>query len=506
MKVTLNLYEPKKIEEIENEYLSEDLLDIIDDKYFINEEAFYEDKLSISIDTEFDMSLSDILCDRDRLNKIISQALHYKDLDPDYEFMDMDTKYYLELQRLLPDLENNIDTIVLSSNADSVISFLNNNKDLKDISIVVRNDGYKTADLKKLKPYLDEFSISFKAYNDPNQYTYEEMYNATKILENWEDEIRQGDFSPLEIAIYAYDLIRDKEYKLENENMDWTQSRKIVPILNSDYIVCAGYVELYRELLSRFDIPVMDYTLLRKDDDRKGHSIAQVYIKDPKYNIDGVFYCDPTANRKKKDNTFLYVYHDFLKPRDKFLESKDKYIDVTIPLTINNLKIRMENVVKGNENFTLNTMNYINKLYRFPAGKSFYSSSVVMARITKNDEIFKKDNKEKTSKLFSYYEQEIFAETFLSALYEVKKQQHELNQEKCRFDINAFLFACKNANFEFKNPDPCVALMKAITGKTSEKDVISNFSFFLNSTTNMEEIVKQLPNKAKQKKLNENKE
>ena len=155
-------------------------------------------------------------------------------------------------------------------------------------------------------------------------YRVEDISNAAKQLDDWANEINSAivdtkPLSPLEKFIYAYMIAKDREGK-ECEFNDFL-SRNIVAVLNNDYCVCYGYVSLLNELCSKIGIQCT-----HKHVSVPGpHDINCVIIKDDKYDIDGLYYSDPTKDRKDLGNTLFScllpsvedVFDLYFKNRDK---------------------------------------------------------------------------------------------------------------------------------------------------------------------------------------------
>lgn len=127
--------------------------------------------------------------------------------------------------------------------------------------------------------------------------------------------------SPLEKYLYAYNIVKQfKEYK-ENED-DLLASRDIYDILDNDYMVCVGYAKLLSDLCAKLDIKCDEISVgvnvgfdkteneevIARDNlvENGGHARAAVYINDPKYGINGIYFADPTwDNYMDKD---IYVH------------------------------------------------------------------------------------------------------------------------------------------------------------------------------------------------------
>ena len=106
--------------------------------------------------------------------------------------------------------------------------------------------------------------------------------------------------SSFELYTKLYEIVKDfKEYKMEEENMHYRESRSVSEILFNDYIVCAGYVNLLQTFCKRFGLTTGYMTVSVMHDEQENSTITYharlfVYLKDEKYDIDGVYISDPT--------------------------------------------------------------------------------------------------------------------------------------------------------------------------------------------------------------------
>lgn len=148
------------------------------------------------------------------------------------------------------------------------------------------------------------------------------------LYANYVDQIKKQipeNASNLEIITYIYDFVKKKQYNDNKE--DIYASRMLVSSALSKYIVCAGYVKIFNNLLREFNINCTEYNFWHKlDGEKKGHSTSIVNIDDEKYKINGLYFFDPTfdsANPKDKNNELKYKY--FMLNYDNF---RSKYFNI----------------------------------------------------------------------------------------------------------------------------------------------------------------------------------
>lgn len=143
--------------------------------------------------------------------------------------------------------------------------------------------------------------------------------------------------SMFERYIYAYNITKQfKKYK-DNPH-EKSLSRNLYKILDNEYIVCAGFSNLFGDLLDKLGIrnvgmdisvdlsydDITDHSkeidLEDKTTDSIGHARRYVYIKDKKYDIDGFYISDPTW-----DNDLENDYYNHLALTDEEITKHRRY-------------------------------------------------------------------------------------------------------------------------------------------------------------------------------------
>ena len=100
-------------------------------------------------------------------------------------------------------------------------------------------------------------------------------------------KINKYNLSPIEQIMYAYDLVRDRVYQLEDDGEDYSVSRDISSVLFGDKIVCVGFAEIFSKVLDALNIRNVLFTIVGR---KSGHMRNAVYVNDSKYDIHGVFF------------------------------------------------------------------------------------------------------------------------------------------------------------------------------------------------------------------------
>lgn len=176
-------------------------------------------------------------------------------------------------------------------------------------------------------------NIYFKIEGNYSLITFDEYKKTTDSINKKIAEIERFDFSPLEKIMYVYDMVRDKVYLEVDDGEDKLNSRNLSSALLGDKIVCVGYSVIFQTLLNKLGIDCYKIRLDSLDHDG-GHARVAIHVKDEKYDVDGIYFFDPTwdSKRNKDDNKFLSSYKYFALTKTKMdEEDKGKLIDKSFP-------------------------------------------------------------------------------------------------------------------------------------------------------------------------------
>ncbi len=198
---------------------------------------------------------------------------------------------------------------------------------------------FNFADYKNLYVKHKDNIIPFKKYLELEKLLYMMIEPAKKL-------------SPFEKYIYAYNIA--KKYKNYKFNQNPNESRNLYNILENDYIVCQGYINLLSDLLDKLQIPNTQLSvsvdksysnvgngnipLENKPINNVGHSRIYVNIVDPKYEINGFYIGDPTW-----DSYDEYDLYNYLVVTDEEITKTKTYNNVSLSdvnelFNINNLQ------------------------------------------------------------------------------------------------------------------------------------------------------------------------
>ena len=374
-------------------------------------------------------------------NKYISEALKKSEAIDYLDESDMDI--YNDVISCDIDFLDSCDTIYVRGDYEDINSFVSNNQEIFSRKVVVENFfDLEKSNLDDIKNNISDYNrLRYNVLGDFLDYSFEELEQATNKFKSIVDEVAQFDYSPLEISLHLYDLVRDRYYIMgENEHED-ASSRGLASVLLSDYIVCAGFVALYNSLLKSFGIKAKAYNLDLKDSEI-GHVQTIARIRDDKYDIDGVLFFDPTADcRKDSSNHFLNIYRFFAKnfiEMSEFTSEYDNVLKGDEPLVdeyFEYLEEKDETKKKERKDILINKMLFLSVFIDDNALPDFLFSQTIDC-----------------DKLYEYsdiLDRKVGNTAFMKAFINVRKNEYYLNPEKYPFDMNAFYNGLIHSQFDF---------------------------------------------------------
>jgi hypothetical protein len=418
-----------------------------DDRFeVIDVTSHYSDEFyDISINTLLDEPFHSIITGE----KYIQDIIDSMNFNLDYEeFKDLFPFYRYVLEHVRDkDFFTNADIVYINGIYEDVAEYLRRNPELLDKEIILA----ESLELDKntcirLKEVFKEFpNIKLMIQGNREFISLEQYEKTIDAIDNIVDKIKRYDYSPLEQLILAYDLIRDRFYVHEDANEDYSVSRDLTSTLLGDKIVCMGFANIFNAVCKKLDINSMMFILNRKDGSHIGHARNMVHLVDEKYGIDGLYFFDPTFDCKKDEkNNFLFSYRFFAKdykeiselsrgiyyPRDfKIFESEsfEELVDKSDELP-GDLALAF-NLLTEYKMSTL--LKFLGEEMIEPLRPGYSPDDIIDAAY---------DIKERASR-------SIGAETFLKALYIVRKNQYYENPGKYMFDVDALTKIITNSRF-----------------------------------------------------------
>ena len=203
--------------------------------------------------------------------------------------------------------------------------------------------------------------------------------------------------------MFVYDRVKYRLY--EDDLDDINSSRDLDKVLNGDKIVCAGYSNLFTAVLTSLginSIPVIDLNIK--------HQRSLAYIKDAKYNIDGVYAFDPTWDKRKSKDDINYIdrYDYFLMPLVRSMNSC--YCEISELLELD--KETILKIIDGKDmDSALKVLDRLNILF-----------TLVDAKYIPDDKYYVVEEiaKQYDQVIGKYYSSEISFEDFINLLYSVR--------------------------------------------------------------------------------------
>lgn len=250
---------------------------------------------------------------------------------------------------------------------------------------------------------INEFNVYIDYQKNNSPILISTVYKISCIINAVVEEINSYDLSPLEKIMFVYDRVKYRLY--EDDLDDINSSRDLDKVLNGDKIVCAGYSNLFTAVLTSLginSIPVIDLNIK--------HQRSLAYIKDAKYNIDGVYAFDPTWDKRKNKDDINYIdrYDYFLMPLVRSMNSC--YCEISELLELD--KETILKIIDGKDmDSALKVLDRLNILF-----------TLVDAKYIPNDKYYVVEEiaKQYDQVIGKYYSSEISFEDFINLLYSVR--------------------------------------------------------------------------------------
>lgn len=255
--------------------------------------------------------------------------------------------------------------------------YLKMNPILREKDIHFSNFDYKT-NHEYLDPLLELFlydkQVLLPVEGNNFDITLEDYEKTVLKIDEITSKIKKYNLSLIEQIMYAYDLVRNRVYKREEKWEEIKTSRDLTPVLLGDKIVCEGYANIFFAVLTNLGISNRKLLLYGKGENAHSHVRNVAYVKDEKYDIDGVFYFDPTWDSKedKNDVSYLNSYRYFCKTRNQMKHyDKNAYYDCTFGIYEEDIIQEFEKQLqKGEESISDEMISSINRVSRFIDGEN----------------------------------------------------------------------------------------------------------------------------------------
>ena len=381
------------------------------------------------------------------------------------EERDIFKKLNINKKKIFEDIIN-CEYIELDFNNTDIINYIDNNEYVRNKKIILKGH-YSIEEISRIKEDLKKYSkysdIIYIEFDGNHGYTnIEEAYKTSKQIMEKANNIKSLNLSPMETIMYVYDIVRNRVYTKEDDGESYTVSRDLTSVLNGDKIVCAGYSNIFKSLLSFLGIKCENTIFIRKDG-KSAHARNVAYIKDDKYNIDGVYYFDTTWDSKRgESNNFLNKYLYFAKAKieidylSKNYQPDFKYSMDLMKNFINDLSkyLEMDRIdpylfltdIRGKYE-EINRMSYIcgydNLITKVCGGVLKSKGNLLEEKKWINYGIKEAKNLDEKFKYF------IPAEMYIDIINNVRKVEHEIDPELYSYDVECIKTIVKNSRWDF---------------------------------------------------------
>lgn len=330
--------------------------------------------------------------------------------------------------------------------------------------IVLYNDvlPLKREILDEMTEYFGDMPcVKFFIEGNDAPVTLEEYTKTVAKIEEIALSVRKLGLSPIEEIMYVYDLVRDRKYIEEEDTEEYTVSRDLTSVLFGDKIVCVGFSILFNSILNCLGYDTMKFVLSPLNG-KDSHMRSLVYVKDEKYNIDGMYFFDPTYDCKKDNSdSFLERYLCFAKTYRQIIKLDSENFDSPFYRYMDDEAIdEIESLFSEDEISVLDlyrklNFSYLNKILRFAK-----VDEVTIAKPYINKESLI----DRICEVSFLANQDITYDKFLDILYNVRRQQYYINPEKYAFDINAITDILVKSRISRKSENNKENLLVALLG------------------------------------------
>lgn len=304
-----------------------------------------------------------------------------------------------------------------------------------------------------------------------------DCYKLMYVIKRKADEIRDLKLSNIETVMYVYDIVRNRKCIFDNEN---------------NLLKKLGYPNLFNSLLYYIGIENYNIYLVENDNPLISYVRNTIYLKDDKYNIDGVYYFDFACNKKGETNEYLKEYSLFAKTRC-YMDSLNSYDfkEISFPIYSIDMYKKVRKIIED-KNYEelmpyIRSINYMSNLVKHSKLISFKNIIPVFEEYGKFDE---KEFLNKFEIVFNKFNNEIPAETMLRVLNNVRKVEYYQNSILYPYSLEDMYETCIKSNWKFalKHLDTKSKMLQRIFGKEIEINEADNYKNYGNESGLFKEI------------------
>lgn len=408
------------------------------------------------------------------------------------EYRESDGSFTEEEEKQIRYISDNFDNLLDSVEYIKLcFSELDNKEFIKKNLIVlskkiVINEFLDITDYDKLMKLIEEYDdIKEKIYvslgGNNNYVSLLDCYKTMNTIKEQTNEIKKLGLSPMETIMYVYDQVRNRVYTSETEDETSFKSRDLTEVMFGDKIVCAGYANIFNTLLHYIGIKNSVVHLKDINESNCGHARNVIYVQDEKYDIDGVYYFDPTWNsrRKNETNEYLYRYTYFAKTR-KFMDDDKNYDfeDTFCPKYSIDMVKKIKRIIKEGKYEQLmpyyKSINYMSGLVKHT---SLINPVEIFPMSPKYGQFNADEFLPEFEEVFSKFNKELPAETMLRVFNNVRKIEYYQNPEWYPYSLDDMYKTFVRSNWQFadKYLDKRAKLLCNIFGEEVEIKPVDNF-------------------------------
>ena len=347
------------------------------------------------------------------------------------------------VQSRVENLKDDIKTVNIKGKIDDIYYFVKQNSILTDKELIIGNNmPLNDEDFNKLYKYFghdDDVLYGIKGNNSPIKI---DEYRATLLyINNIVKMVERNNYSPLEKLIYAYDIIRSKEYKEVDTKEKYYYSRDLTSVCLGDYIVCVGFANILREVLNKLGIPTINIYFNSKVN-KPSHVRNLVYLDDSAYHINGFYELDATFDCKNRISNYLLSYRYFLKtPQEMaYSDEKNNYVSsfkfINEEVTNDYHQFLNDNILTDQIRKLKDSLNELFMMKEKNVLSEKKSSYINLLRQYKD-----------------YLNQPVDNITFFNALYHVRSNEYYQDSNLYPYGIKEFYYIIYNSNFKMINGD-----------------------------------------------------
>ncbi len=298
------------------------------DEYENDEDIFFNVSscglLCLSVVIKKDMDLFDYFNNPNYFTKLYEKYMNER-----YSFGDKEFAKEIQMTFNEKNILSNFDYIMFDNLNENSKKFYNNNKIIHEINPLVTTGEYDMSLSKNVVNFFFNDDIYFNCFGNQKYISLSTYEYITFYINYLSDLVNKYNFSELEKVLFLYDIVRDRKYISSLKEGNVSESRDLANIIFEKEIVCAGFINLFSVLLNKVNISNSAFKLICSKNSFSKHARTIAYIKDDKYNVEGIYYFDPTFDCKKDDTNNHYNYYRYFgktKSQIDFLDN-GKHVD-----------------------------------------------------------------------------------------------------------------------------------------------------------------------------------